>query len=129
MEGGVTGVYEVLQRIFPFAFPILWFGPTIVLFFRFRQKQAAYLRKFPPIDRYQTLDLYTPGGGNPPGTYRRIQEAMWRQQDDPELERLRREMWRRFGLVVLWGAGFPLLTCWAITLLILSGYPPTSRVS
>jgi len=51
---------------------------------------------------------------------------MWRQQDDPELERLRREMWRRFGLVVLWGAGFPFLTFSAITLLILTGHPPTS---
>ena len=126
MEGPLTGVYEFVQRIFPFVFPILWFGPTIVLFFRFRQKQVAYLRRFPPIDRYQTLDMVTFGVGNPPGTFRRVWDAQWRKQDDPELERLRREMWRRYGLVMLWVFGFPLLTFATLTVLILTSHPPTA---
>ena len=119
-------MYEFVQRIFPFAFPILWIVPTVVLAFRFRWKQSAYLRRFPPFARYQTLDMYTPGVGNPPGTFRRIWDAQMLQQDDPGLERLRREVWRRYLLVALWGFGFPLLTFAAITLLVLTGHPPTS---
>jgi hypothetical protein len=118
-------MYEFLQRVAPFAFPILWFAPTIVLFFRFRKKSVAYLRPFPPIDRYRTLDLYTVIG-DPPGTYRRILDVQLRRQGDPELERLRREMWRSYGLVMLWVFGFPLLTFAALTILILTGHPPTS---
>src|SRR3989442_1110334 len=98
MEGCATGMYEFFQRIFPFIFPILWLVPTIVLFLRFRQKQSAYLRRFPPIDRYQTLDMYTAGVGNPPGTFHRICYAQWRKQDDPDLEQVQRELWRSYGL-------------------------------
>jgi hypothetical protein len=120
----VTGVYEFVQRIFPFAFPVLWVGPTLVLFFRFRKKQVAYLRRFPRIDRYRTLDMYT-GYGDPPGTFRRMWDAQWHRQDDPELERFRREMWRSYGLVAAWMFGFPLLTFATIALLILTGHPLT----
>lgn len=81
---------DFLQPIFPFAFSIAWLGPSFFLGFRFHTKQAAYLRRFPPINRYQTLDMYLPWVGNPPGTYRRIKEAMWQRQPDLVLERLRR---------------------------------------
>lgn len=110
-------MFEFLQRIFPFVFPVLWIGPTVFLFLRFRRKQVAYLQRFPPIDRYQTLDMYTPGVGNPPGTYRKITQAMWRRQEDPELEQFRREVRRAYGLVALWVLGFPLAAFIAVVLL------------
>jgi hypothetical protein len=50
---------------------------------------------------------------------------MWRRQDDPELEGLRRELWRSYGLVAAWMFGFPLLTIAAIALLSLTSHPPT----
>jgi hypothetical protein len=115
-------MYEFLRQIFPFVFATLWIVPTVVLFLRFRRKQLAYLRRFPPIDRYQTLDMYTPGIGNPPGTFRRIWDAQWRRQDDPELERLRRELWRRYGLVMLWVFGFPLVAFVASVLVTPNGH-------
>jgi hypothetical protein len=117
-------MYEFLQRIFPFVVAILYIIPTAVLFLRFRQKQTVYLRRFPPIDRYQTLDMYTPGVGNPPRTSRRIREALWRRQKEPDLERLRSEMWRSSGLVALWALGVPLVAFIFIILLDLAGYPP-----
>jgi len=120
-EGRVAGVLDVLQPFFPFVFAIGWFGGGIVLYFRFRREQQSYLRRFPPIDRYQTLDMYTPGFGNPPGTSRKIYAAMWQRRDDPELERLRREMWRHYGYVALWIFGFPLLTIDVIALLVVAG--------
>ena len=113
---------DFLQPIFPFAFAILWVGPSIVLYFRFRQKQVAYLRQFPPIDRYRTLDMASPGpGGSPPGTYRRINKAMLQRQTAPERERLRRDMWQRYGFAVLWIFGFPLITVGMVALLIIAG--------
>jgi hypothetical protein len=115
-------MYEFLQRIFPFVFAILWIGPMVFLFLRFRRKQVAYLRRFPPIDRYQTLDMYTPGVGNPSGTYRRLSAAMWRRQEDAELERLQRELCRRYGLVALWIVGIPLVAFVAVVLLTPTGH-------
>jgi len=124
VERGVCGMYEFVQRIFPFVFPVLWFCPTLVLFFRFRKKQIAYLRRFPRIDRYRTLDMYT-GFGDPPGTNRRISDVQVRRQDNPELEQFRREVWRSYALVAAWMFEFPLLTFAAIALLILTSHPPT----
>jgi hypothetical protein len=105
---------------------VLWIVPAFTLFLRFRRKQSTYLRRFPPVDRNQTLDMYTPWAGNPPGAYRRITEAMWRRRDDPELEQLLRDLWRGYGFVALWTFGFPLLTIAAIVILSLSGHPLNS---
>ncbi len=65
--------------------------------------------------------MYTPEFGNPPGTLRRIYAAMRQHQDDPELERLRREIWRRYSYVALWIFGYPLLTNGVVALLVVAG--------
>ena len=114
-------MFDFLVPIFPVAFPILWFGGTIVLYFRARKKQVIYLRRFPPVEPYMTLDFYTSLFGAPRGTRRRINEVIFKRQADPELEALRRAMWRRFGLVALWIYGFPLLTFGVAALLALAG--------
>jgi len=85
----VRTMYETLNNLFPL-FGLIWAGGTLLLYFTcYASHAAAYLRRFPPIDQYQTLDMYTSGAGNPPGTGRRYYAAIWLPQDDPELERLR----------------------------------------
>ena len=119
----MKNIYVGLQRIFPFAFPILWLGGTFVLFSRFRRAQRAYLRRFPP-GAGVPLEMYV--GGGPRSVTRAIFRLMWRRQDDPELERLRRGVWRSYRTVALWGFGVPLLCFGVITLLILTDHPPTA---
>jgi len=114
-------MFDFLVPIIPVAFPILWFGGTLFLFFRFRQEQVAYLRRFPSMEPHVTLDMYTSLFGSPRGTRRRIYEVMFKHQADPEWEALRRAMWRRFRLVALWGYGFPLLTFGVAALLTVAG--------
>src|SRR5262249_50142823 len=59
--------------------------------------------------------------GAPPGTWRRLKEAMWQRPEDPDLEALRRAVWRRHALVALWVFGFPLLTFGVAVLLAVNG--------
>ena len=119
----MNDLYVALQRVFPFAFPTLWLGGMFALFFRFRRTQREYLRRFPPVEGVP-LDMYW--GGGPRSVTREIFRVMRQRQDDPELERLRREVWRSYRTVALWGFGFPLICFGVITLLILTGHPPTA---
>jgi hypothetical protein len=121
----MVGLYDTVQRIFPVAFPILWVVPAIVLFARYRVNREIYLCRFPPIDRYRTLDMFSLWGMNPAGTYKRVLHALWEPQDNADLEQLRREMWRSYGLFALWTLGFPITIFGVIILLILTGHPPT----
>jgi hypothetical protein len=111
-------MYALLRQIFPLVFFILWIGVGIILFFRARAKQVAYLKRFPPVEG---VPLYMVGGGNPFGAQARAIWRAMRRQPDPELERLRREVWRRFRLYPIWIFGFPLLTGGVVALLIVSG--------
>lgn len=112
----------VLQRIGPFAVAVLWFGMAANLYVRFRAKQVVYLRRFPPIDRYQTLDTFVFGVGHPKGAYGRLMKTMRQRQDDPEVEQLRREMWRSYRLAALWALGFPFIVIVASIVLTLAGF-------
>lgn len=101
--------------------PILWFGGALILFIRYRAQQIVYLRQFPPVEPHVTFDMYTSMYGAPRGTRRWINQMVFKHQADPELEALRRAMWRRFGLYALWVFGFPLLTLSVAVLLTLAG--------
>jgi membrane protein YqaA with SNARE-associated domain len=46
---------------------------------------------------------------------------MWQRQTNPELERLRHNMLRSYGLAALWTIGFPLFIGVTIVLLGMSG--------
>lgn len=117
---GASCMFAVLQQIFPCAFGITWAGVTAILYFRFRAKQRAYLHEFPSVAGVP-LDMFI--GGNPLGAVARaVYQAMWQHQPDPQLERLRHEMWRRYVYIALWVLGFPLLTYGAVALLIVTGY-------
>ena len=97
----------------------IWAAGAVTLYFRTRAKQVAYLKRFPPVEGVP-LDMAV--GGNPFGAISRaIWNAMLNSQTDPELEQLRREIWRRFLNLALWIFGFPLLTFGGAALLIATG--------
>jgi hypothetical protein len=107
-----------------FAFAATWFGGTIILFVRTKVKGNAYLRRFPPVDRYVTLDLYMSANPFDP-VRRRIGQVMRQRQDNPELEQLRREMWRRFWYCSIWMFGFPAIFAGvSVILILLLWHPP-----
>lgn len=47
---------------------------------------------------------------------------MRQRQPEPELERLRRELWRRYRYMVLWVLGFPIIVFAPVVLLIVTGH-------
>ena len=108
-----------IQTIVSLVLAALWFAGTIALYVRMRAKQVAYLKRFPPVEG---VPLYMAGGGNPFGAVSRaIWSAMVRHQTDPELEALRREIWRREGYMTLWIFGFPICAVGVTALLIATG--------
>jgi hypothetical protein len=109
---------DIFRGIFPFAFAVVWSGVGIVLYFRTRVQQAAYLKRFPPVNG---VPLYMVNGGNPFGARAQAIRHTMRSQSDPDLERLRREVWCRFRLCLIWIFGFPLLSFGIAALLIISG--------
>ena len=107
------------QNLLSLGLAAIWATGTITLYFRMRAKQAAYLRRFPPVEGVP-LDMAV--SGNPFGAVARAQwKAMLAHQTDSELERLRKEIWRRFLYQSLWIFGFPLLTIGMTALLIATG--------
>ena len=83
---------------------------------------------------YAAPPAYAPGGGSltGPGAATRlpsggpeaqaIADAAWTRQDDPELERLRREVWRKNRHIVYWVFGFPVLAI-GVGALVLAFFP------
>lgn len=111
-------MFAAIERIFPFAFAISWFGVSAILWFRFRAKQRAYLHRFPPVDGVP-LDMYV--GGGPRSVTRALFQAMWRRQPDPTLEQRRRDLWRRWRHVLAWVFGFPITVFVVVLVLSLTG--------
>jgi hypothetical protein len=108
-----------IQTIVSLVLAALWFAGTIALYVRMRAKQVAYLKRFPPVEG---VPLYMTGGGNPFGAVSRaVWSVMVRHQTDPELEALRREIWRRKGYMTLWIFGFPICAVGVTALLITTG--------
>jgi hypothetical protein len=103
-----------MQNVLLVAFMAIWFGGMIALFFRYRIKQRAYLRRFPPVDGIP-LDMYV--GGGPHSVNRAPRRAMLKRQADPDLEQLRRAAWRRYGALAIWSLTFPLIAFAAYVLL------------
>jgi hypothetical protein len=107
------------QNIIGYTLATTWFVVGIVLGLRMMVKQLAYLGRFP---RVNGVPLNALRGGNPFGARARMQ---WRvatqQQSDPELERLRRAVWRRYRAFMLWKFGFPILAIGLAALVIATG--------
>jgi hypothetical protein len=117
-QGDTASMSDTLWNLLEFAFVVAWIVPLFALYFRCRTKQVVYLRRFPPIDQYRTLDVYRVGAGNPPGTFRRINEAMDQPQEEPELERMRREVWRLYRRVMARDVGFPVVMAILVGVLV-----------
>ena len=118
---------DFLQPIFPFAVAILWIVPPIVLFFHNQLTYGAYMRQFPP----GAVDSTLPEVRGFLSTFaswraiiersRRIGEAERLAPPDPERERLRKAAMRSGVLLLVWGVGFPLVTCGVVGLLTVAG--------
>jgi hypothetical protein len=113
----VVSLNSAWQNIIGFALGITWFVVGIALYVRTYLKQRAYLRHF--AHEYPYL------AGEPlfdtPRTfraYREIDRLMRQRQTDPELERLRREMWQRNRYYLIGIFGFPILVIGVAALLI-----------
>jgi heme/copper-type cytochrome/quinol oxidase subunit 1 len=107
------------QNIASLVLAAVWFVGMIILYFRMRAKQVAYLERFPPVEG---VPLHMVISGNPFGA---VSRAIWHvtmtRQPDIELEQLRQEMWHRFLYQILWTFGFPLVTIGVAALLIATG--------
>jgi hypothetical protein len=55
-----------------------------------------------------------------------VTRALWRvmgqPQSDPELERLRQEVWRRYRRTYVWMVGFPIFCLGVMALVIATGF-------
>ena len=91
---------QQLLALSPFIMWLVWAGGIAILAFRTLPQLRAYQQQFAWYDRGK---------------------AMWQRQADPELERLRRAIWRFYGYAVLWGVGFPLLATGMLWLVTLTG--------
>jgi hypothetical protein len=100
-------VNAVVQQFGPCLFIVLWIGGGVIFFLHSRAAQVAYLKKLPPVNGVP-LEMFM--GGNPAGPEARaIARVSRTRQTDPELERMRREMWRRSRHLLYWMFGFPVL--------------------
>src|SRR5262245_26604267 len=98
---------DALQNLAFFALTIALVGGMIFRWNRYRQAQRAYLRHFPPVAGWP-LEEYL--GRTPWSPVDRAINAVVRHpQDDLELERLRRAIWRQLRTFLLRIFGFPLL--------------------
>lgn len=116
----------VWQNIVFAAFAIIEIGGALVLFVRTYLTQRAYLRHFaheyPFLAGEPLFDMPRSFGG-----YRIVSRLMHEWQADPELEQLRRTIWRRNSLFIAWMFGFPIVFCGVAALLIANGivqFPP-----
>ncbi|HEU5440427.1 MAG TPA: hypothetical protein VFU88_14135 [Ktedonobacterales bacterium] len=98
-------VPSAVQQVLFAAFAFTWLGVGAVLFLRTRVVQNAYLRRFEhEIDFHIGDPIFIPGSLR---AYRAIGRVMREPQPDPELERHRREIYRRFRYYLIWIFGFP----------------------
>jgi hypothetical protein len=101
-------VYAVLQQYGGYVLAGVGMVGWFLMFLRYRACQRAYLQRLPPVNGVP-LDMYT-GADNPWGPESRaIWRAMFKHQGNPELEHMRRQVWRRFGHFGLWTCGYPVL--------------------
>lgn len=74
---GALGMIQQLLAFSPLIIWLVWAGGIAILAFRALPQQRAYQQQFAWYDRGK---------------------AMWQRQADPELERLRRAIWRLYGM-------------------------------
>jgi hypothetical protein len=87
-------VHAVLQQYGGYVLAGVWVVGGVLFWWRSRASQVAYLKKFPPVNGVP-LEMWL--GGNPGGAEAQaIARVSRTRQPDPELERLRQEMGRRY---------------------------------
>jgi hypothetical protein len=113
-------VYTILEQYGGYVLAGVLIVGFVVMSFRARAAQVAYLKRFPPVNGVP-LDMFL--GGNPGGAEAQaITHVSRTRQDDPELERLRQEMRKRYRQFLYWTFGFPVLAI-GVGALVLAYFP------
>jgi hypothetical protein len=113
-------VYAFLQQVGGYILAGVCIVGFVVLLFRCRASQVAYLKRFTPVNGVP-LDMFL--GGNPGGPEAQaIARVSRTRQDDPELEHMRQEMARRYRQFLYWTFGFPMLVI-GLSALVLIFFP------
>jgi hypothetical protein len=99
-------LYALLQRIGPYAFFAVWGTGLGISATRYWGYLRAYLRQFPPVDGI-ALDTFRRLSDRPVANA--IHQARYKRQPDPEVEHMRREVWKRYWYYAYWIFGFPAL--------------------
>src|SRR5262245_52113806 len=116
-------MFDALRPFAYLAFGVIWvgmwFGGYVTLFRRYSATMRAYLRRFPPVAGVPLGTQLGEGlGWSRVGPHMRARwQATQHPQADPDLERHRREVWRRSRHLLLWHLGFALPTLGALALL------------
>lgn len=84
-------MYYVLLKIVPVALFITWLCGQIALISRYCSKERLYVRHFPTATG---IPFNLTDGFGPWNRHLAIQDALWQRLADPEVERLRRDVWR-----------------------------------
>ncbi len=111
-----------MQNFLGFLFVVIWVGGIIFLGVRVHAKENAYLDRRPqlddaPFNPNQYAAMLTPRRWGGP-YWRVVREP----QFDPEVERLRQDLWRRTRYMVLWWFGFPAIVTGVMVFLIVAGF-------
>jgi hypothetical protein len=116
-------VYAILEQYGgDVLFGIYLLGVGLLFFRHYLPYRKAYLKKFPPVNGVP-LEMYVGSdtfGFGPEA--RAIWRALLHHQPDPELEHMRRTVWRRYGHVALWMFGFPVVAI-GVAALVLVVFP------
>ncbi|MGO8947815.1 MAG: hypothetical protein ACLQUY_09160 [Ktedonobacterales bacterium] len=113
-------MYAVLEQYGGYVLAGVWMVGGVILGIRNGKYRSAYLQRFPPVNG---VPLYMTWHGNPFGSEARaIYRAALNRQPDPDVERMRRELWRRYGQICLWIFGFPVLA-FGVAALVLTIFP------
>ena len=86
-------------------FGLIWVGGfALLLFFGYVGPHLAYSRYL--LRQAATLDRFQLAGT---GLLRRYERGFSEEQADPEMERLRRKVWRRITYVIIWTLTLPVI--------------------
>jgi hypothetical protein len=109
----------MVQQAAFWTFGVVWLGVGGFLFMRSRLLQNAYLRGFKHELDFALGDPFFVAGSV--RTSRRIYSLMHDLQPNAELERTRREIWRRLRYYLTWIFGFPVICIAVAAFLIATG--------
>jgi hypothetical protein len=114
-----TLYWNVVDFVFGIIFATIWGGVAIALFGRYDRLAREYLARFPDEIQFSPRNPDLPRSF---ASYAAIWRVQLREQPDPELEEMRREIWRRYRLYMIWIFAFPIPVFTVVAILTSMGY-------